>query len=367
MMNLGRVLATIFLAATLAACSSQRGAHHIPVTRDYGQIEPSDIHEADAAVAEAHRVGAQHGAAYDFFSATFYLDMAHDSREEGDRVGAWDYAAIAKDYAENAVQSGAIIEDAGEYVMPETEDELRAEFDRLRALHSELDQEKASMVAPFVYAHATSELSRAEHEIHEARQWTRAGVRLASVQSDIDTILAQDTDGDGVNDMADGAPWAPEDKDDFEDEDGVPDPDNDKDGILDGNDLAPNEPETINRWHDHDGAPDEYPTLESIQFASGSSAFTSETRGYLRGIAHILQEWPELKLSIRGHTDNTHSPRYNQDLSRRRAELIHAYLVSAGAPEDRMSVSFYGETRALNDNQTAADHAENRRVELVFE
>jgi outer membrane protein OmpA-like peptidoglycan-associated protein len=51
-----------------------------------------------------------------------------------------------------------------------------------------------------------------------------------------------DRDGDGIPDDEDKCPDEPEDFDDFEDEDGCPDPDNDKDGIPDVDDLCPNEP-----------------------------------------------------------------------------------------------------------------------------
>jgi outer membrane protein OmpA-like peptidoglycan-associated protein len=65
-----------------------------------------------------------------------------------------------------------------------------------------------------------------------------------------------DRDGDGYKDDVDQCPDDPEDFDDFEDEDGCPDPDNDKDGILDDADKCPNEPETKNGYQDEDGCPD---------------------------------------------------------------------------------------------------------------
>ncbi len=65
-----------------------------------------------------------------------------------------------------------------------------------------------------------------------------------------------DRDGDGYKDDVDQCPDDPEDFDDFEDEDGCPDPDNDKDGILDVDDKCPNDPETKNGYQDADGCPD---------------------------------------------------------------------------------------------------------------
>src|SRR5207237_6221351 len=65
-----------------------------------------------------------------------------------------------------------------------------------------------------------------------------------------------DRDGDGIKDDVDKCPEDLEDFDDFEDEDGCPDPDNDRDGIPDVDDKCPNEPETENGFQDEDGCPD---------------------------------------------------------------------------------------------------------------
>ncbi len=65
-----------------------------------------------------------------------------------------------------------------------------------------------------------------------------------------------DQDGDGIPDKMDVAPLDPEDFDNFQDDDGAPEPDNDNDGILDVDDAAPNEPEDMDGFQDADGAPD---------------------------------------------------------------------------------------------------------------
>ncbi len=70
---------------------------------------------------------------------------------------------------------------------------------------------------------------------------------------------------------------------------------------------------------------------------------------------------------MKGHTDSVAGEPANQDLSKRRAEVIQSYLIQRGAPADRVMVSFYGESMPVNDNKTAADKAKNRRVELVLE
>ncbi len=71
-----------------------------------------------------------------------------------------------------------------------------------------------------------------------------------------------DNDEDGILDVDDECPLDPEDRDGFEDENGCPDPDNDKDGIPDVEDKCPDEPETVNEWQDEDGCPDEIPDTD---------------------------------------------------------------------------------------------------------
>ncbi len=65
-----------------------------------------------------------------------------------------------------------------------------------------------------------------------------------------------DTDGDGYRDDVDRCPLEPEDFDNFEDEEGCPEPDNDRDGILDVDDQCPLVPEDRNGQQDSDGCPD---------------------------------------------------------------------------------------------------------------
>ena len=82
-----------------------------------------------------------------------------------------------------------------------------------------------------------------------------------------------DTDGDGYLDSVDACPLEPEDFDNFEDDEGCPDPDNDKDKVCDpwvsekqqsgayteqcvGVDACPMDPEDIDQFEDENGCPD---------------------------------------------------------------------------------------------------------------
>jgi outer membrane protein OmpA-like peptidoglycan-associated protein len=66
----------------------------------------------------------------------------------------------------------------------------------------------------------------------------------------------RDLDFDGIDDRFDRCPGEPEDRDDFEDEDGCPDPDHDGDGVPDFRDGCVMNPEDLDGIADDDGCPE---------------------------------------------------------------------------------------------------------------
>jgi len=71
-------------------------------------------------------------------------------------------------------------------------------------------------------------------------------------------------------------------------------------------------------------------------------------------------------VEIQGHTDDTGSSRYNEDLGQRRADSVRRYLSRQFAlPLNRMSTISYGDTLPVASNKTKAGRSQNRRVVLV--
>jgi len=71
-------------------------------------------------------------------------------------------------------------------------------------------------------------------------------------------------------------------------------------------------------------------------------------------------------IEIQGHTDDTGSSRYNDELGQRRADEVRRYLSrSQQLPLNRMSTISYGDTLPTAENKTKAGRAQNRRVVLV--
>jgi outer membrane protein OmpA-like peptidoglycan-associated protein len=234
----------------------------------------------------------------------------------------------------------------------------QAKFQELKAAYMQLERDKAIECAPIVYANLTAMLSRAEHTLNYSAAWPRAQKALELAQADIDSLLNQDADSDGIPDLEDADPRLPEDVDGYEDADGAPDLDNDRDGVPDKTDVSPNEPETVNGYKDHDGAPDQLPALEPVLFAERGSDLTGEAKGYLRGVKLLLSEWPRLTLRVTGHGTSAQAESDAMDLSRLRAEKVRRCLLDLGVPERQLVVTFY------SDTQTASQPA---RVDLQLE
>lgn len=169
-----------------------------------------------------------------------------------------------------------------------------------------------------------------------------------------------DGDGDGVNDEEDKCPTVAG----VARYQGCPIPDRDNDGVNDEEDRCPD----LAGPAENGGCP----LLEAskfnasaVQFVTGSANLTAAARKELDKAARILNEqYPQLKVEIAGHTDNTGKPELNQTLSVKRAESVKAYLVKKGVAEDRLTTAGFGPDQPVADNGTAAGRAQNRRVEF---
>jgi outer membrane protein OmpA-like peptidoglycan-associated protein len=106
---------------------------------------------------------------------------------------------------------------------------------------------------------------------------------------------------------------------------------------------------------------------EQIQFALDSAVILPESFGILTEIADSVIRHPEIKrVEVQGHTDNSGTPEHNQLLSEQRAEAVRAWLVQHGVDNDRLVARGYGQDKPLVPNVTAANRAQNRRVQFII-
>jgi type VI secretion system protein ImpK len=103
-------------------------------------------------------------------------------------------------------------------------------------------------------------------------------------------------------------------------------------------------------------------------FASGSAEVRREIAPLLMAIADALNQVPG-QVTVTGHTDNVpiRSLRYpsNWVLSEARADAVRQILASRVAP-DRLTAQGAADTQPVAPNDTAANRALNRRVEITL-
>lgn len=103
-----------------------------------------------------------------------------------------------------------------------------------------------------------------------------------------------------------------------------------------------------------------------IYFDVNKDVVKPESYGTLKEIATILNEVPEVKVKIVGHTDSDGDDAKNMDLSKRRAASVKAELAkNFGVNADRIVTDGMGESQAVAPNDTPVNKALNRRVEFV--
>ena len=106
--------------------------------------------------------------------------------------------------------------------------------------------------------------------------------------------------------------------------------------------------------------------LYGILFDHDSATIKPESKPTLEQILALLNDNPELKLVIVGHTDNQGSLEYNMDLSKRRAKAVEeALAANYGIVRSRLSSWGVGYLSPVASNRNDAGRARNRRVELV--
>ncbi|WP_170110317.1 OmpA family protein [Flavilitoribacter nigricans] len=105
--------------------------------------------------------------------------------------------------------------------------------------------------------------------------------------------------------------------------------------------------------------------VNDIQFAFNSTDLKPESQSIIQTIAKMMEEHPEVRLSVEGHTDDRGSENYNQELSARRAAAVRQAIIGEGIAASRLKAAGFGEVKPVTGNDSDAGRAKNRRVEFV--
>ena len=101
-----------------------------------------------------------------------------------------------------------------------------------------------------------------------------------------------------------------------------------------------------------------------ISFDIGRAEIKPNMRPVLDSFARSLNTNPGTSVTIIGHTDNTGSDAVNNPLSFDRAASARNYLVNRNVASNRISTDGRGSREPVFANNTAANRARNRRIEI---
>lgn len=100
-----------------------------------------------------------------------------------------------------------------------------------------------------------------------------------------------------------------------------------------------------------------------ILFDTGKDALKPAAKDSLAKAAATLAK-SETTIIVQGHTDSSGSDAINQPLSQRRADHVRDFLASNAVSGSRLTAVGYGSSRPAVPNDTEANRALNRRVQL---
>ena len=106
--------------------------------------------------------------------------------------------------------------------------------------------------------------------------------------------------------------------------------------------------------------------INNLFFETAKYDLKSESFSELNRVAEILKraKLEGVKIEISGHTDNIGEAAYNLGLSDYRARSVANYLISKGVDASMLVVIGFGYSKPVVDNNSEANRALNRRVEL---
>jgi len=108
--------------------------------------------------------------------------------------------------------------------------------------------------------------------------------------------------------------------------------------------------------------------LQPIYFEFNKSNITSEGAAELDKLVMVMNEYPNMVIFAKSHTDSRGSDKYNMNLSDRRAKATVQYLISKGIAKERISGQGFGESepKVACKPCTEEEYAQNRRSEFLI-
>ena len=104
--------------------------------------------------------------------------------------------------------------------------------------------------------------------------------------------------------------------------------------------------------------------LNNVFFAFDEHNLKSESKTELQRLISFLENNPEIKIEIQGHTDKQGSKEYNKKLSQKRAKVVYEYIINHSINKSRLQYKGYGFKKPIASNETEEGRAKNRRTQF---
>ena len=105
-------------------------------------------------------------------------------------------------------------------------------------------------------------------------------------------------------------------------------------------------------------------TLDHVLFHRGTANMVDGSEKELNLVVEVMNDNPDIKILLKGHTDNTGDPVKNVQLSEARVKTVKEYIIKQGISPYRVSGRGYGGNQPLYSNEAEETRKLNRRVEF---
>ena len=104
--------------------------------------------------------------------------------------------------------------------------------------------------------------------------------------------------------------------------------------------------------------------LYNIYFAQGDHKILDQSIQEISELVMLLNQYPDMKIRLEGHTDRLGGRRANIELSENRVLEIKKYLVDHGINHKRIKTAAFGGSKPISSENTEESRQMNRRVEI---
>jgi len=139
-------------------------------------------------------------------------------------------------------------------------------------------------------------------------------------------------------------------------------PDADMDGVPDWSDDCAESAKSV--LVDANGCELVMGVIEGLVFAPDVVVLSEESQIVLTTLIETFLRYPDISISVDGHTDNRGSAADNLALSKQRVKAVVSFMVSKGIVASRIKPFAFGESRPRAPNATLAGRERNRRIEI---